>query len=145
MVLDLHSLPDDRIKQALAELMIVRLHGHLIKGAQPRALRRLLVFDEAWRVKDSKRLEELAREGRAFGVGITIGTQYPKDVPEVLAGSLETQVFLSNREAEHQRTIVRALCGATSGATANALAAKVAALQKHQAFLKNSQHTPTAW
>ena len=141
-VLDLHSLPDDRIKAALAELIIVRLHGHLIRGAQPRALRRLLVFDEAWRVKDSKRLEELAREGRAFGVGIAVSTQYPRDVPETLSGSLETQIFLYNREAEHQRSIVRALCGATSGPVATQLFAKVAVLQKHQGFVKNSQHSP---
>ena len=141
-VLDLHSLPDDRIKAALAELIIVRLHGHLVRGAQPRALRRLLVFDEAWRVKDSKRLEELAREGRAFGVGIAVSTQYPRDVPETLSGSLETQIFLYNREAEHQRATVRALCGATSGPVATQLFAKVAVLQKHQGFVKNSQHSP---
>lgn len=141
-VLDLHSLPDDRIKAALAELIIVRLHGHLVRGAQPRVLRRLLVFDEAWRVKESKRLEELAREGRAFGVGIAVSTQYPRDIPETLSGSLETQVFLFNREPEHQRAIVRALSGATSGPVANQLLSKVAVLQKHQGFVKNSQHSP---
>ena len=63
-------------------------------------------------------------------------------MPETLSGSLETQIFLYNREAEHQRATVRALCGATSGPVATQLFAKVAVLQKHQGFVKNSQHSP---
>jgi hypothetical protein len=61
-------------------------------GDQPRRLKRLLVFDEAHRVRDSARLESLAREGRAFGVGIVMGTQFPGDVPETMAGNLATQL-----------------------------------------------------
>ncbi len=83
VVLDLHALPNDEIKAALAEFLIVRIHTFMLKGEQPRELRRLLVLDEAWRVARSERLEELAREGRAFGVGIAIGTQFPGDLPDV--------------------------------------------------------------
>jgi DNA helicase HerA-like ATPase len=54
-----------------------------------------MVFDEAHRVKDSKRLEQLAREGRAFGVGIVIGTQFPGDIPETMAGNLATQLAVA--------------------------------------------------
>ena len=42
--------------------------------AQPRKLTRLLVLDETWRVAHSTHLENLAREGRAFGAGMAIGT-----------------------------------------------------------------------
>ena len=142
VVLDLHSLPDDRIKAAVAEFMIVRLHGYVLRGDQPRRLRRLLVFDEAWRVKDSERLQELAREGRAFGVGIAIGTQFPGDVKENLAGNLATQVFLHNKEAEHQKVIVRALCGTTHGQAAAQLIGQIARLQKHEGFVRNQQYSP---
>ena len=81
--LKLSDLPTDEVKTALAEILIVQLHGHVLRGEQPRRLTRMLVFDEAHRVKDSKRLEQLAREGRAFGVGIVIGTQFPGDIPEL--------------------------------------------------------------
>ena len=142
VVLDLHRLPDDRIKAAVSEFIIVRLHGFVLKGEQPRELRRLLVFDEAWRVKDSERLQELAREGRAFGVGITVGTQFPGDIPENLAGNLETQLLLANQNPDHRKTVVRSLCGATSGPEATRLASQVALLQKHEGFLRNQQHAP---
>jgi hypothetical protein len=142
VVLDLHSLPEDRIKAALAEFMIVRLHGYVLRGDQPRQLRRVMVFDEAWRVKDSERLQELAREGRAFGVGIAIGTQFPGDIRENLAGNLATQIFLHNKEADHQRAIARALVGTTSGPKAIHIIQKVGMLQKHEGFVRNQQHLP---
>jgi hypothetical protein len=142
VVLDLHSLPADPIKAAMSEFMIVRLHSHILKGDQPRELRRLLVFDEAWRVKESIRLQELAREGRAFGVGIVVGTQFPGDIPENLAGNLATQVLLGNQNADHLRAVVRALCGATSGPEAQRLQRLGAQLKKHQGFLRNQQFSP---
>jgi hypothetical protein len=142
VVLDLHSLPDDRIKAAVAEFMIVRLHGYVLRGDQPRELRRVLVFDEAWRVKDSERLQELAREGRAFGIGIAIGTQFPGDIRENLAGNLATQIFLHNKEADHQKAIARALVGTPSGPKATHIIQTVARLQKHEGFVRNQQHSP---
>ncbi|MCG3124556.1 MAG: hypothetical protein GIKADHBN_03025 [Phycisphaerales bacterium] len=142
VVLDLHSLPDDRIKAAMSEFIIVRLHGLILRGSQPRELRRLLVFDEAWRVKDSVRLQELAREGRAFGVGIVVGTQFPGDIPENLAGNLATQLLLANQDPDHQRVVVRTLCGTGAGSEAARLQRQVAVLQKHQGFFRNQQMAP---
>jgi hypothetical protein len=57
LVLSLFALPTDEIKAALAELIIIRLHGVLLRRAQPRKLTRLLVLDEAWRVASSTHLE----------------------------------------------------------------------------------------
>jgi hypothetical protein len=142
VVLDMHKLPNDMVKSALSEFMIVRLHGHILKGDQPRELRRLLVFDEAWRVKDSERLQELAREGRAFGVGIVIGTQFPGDIPEDLAGNLATQLMLSNQSVEHRRSVLLKLVGSTSGSDAHNLLKQLAHLQKHQGYFRNQQYTP---
>lgn len=142
VVLDLHSLPNDSVKAAMSEFIIVRLHGHVIKGDQPRELRRLLVFDEAWRVKNSERLQELAREGRAFGVGIVIGTQFPGDIPENLAGNLASQLLLANQDPDHRRTVVRTLIGATSGPDAQRLAASLPHLQKHDGYFRNQHYPP---
>jgi hypothetical protein len=141
-VLDLHKLPDDKIKAAMAEFLIVRLHGHVLRGDQPRKLRRLLVLDEAWRVKDSERLQELAREGRAFGVGIAIGTQFPGDIPETLAGNLATQLLLQNSTNEHQKAVARTLVGSASGPVAAEVIRQTQALQKHEGFFRNQQYTP---
>jgi hypothetical protein len=144
VVLDLHSLPDDRIKAALAEFIIVRLHGHVLKGDQPRELKRLLVFDEAWRVSDSERLQELGREGRAFGVGIAIGTQFPGDIPETLSGNLATQMLLMNSDIEHRKSVARTLTGSASSPEASRLIKQIAALKKHEGFFRNQHYTPYA-
>jgi hypothetical protein len=141
-VIDLHKLPSDAIKAALAEFMIVRLHGYALRGSQPRQLRRLLVLDEAWRVKDSNRLEELAREGRAFGVGIAIGTQFPGDLPENLAGNLATQLLLHNGDVAHRQSVARTLVGSASGPVANQVIIQTQALAKHEGFFRNQQYSP---
>jgi len=142
VVLDLHKLPNDMVKAALSEFTVVRLHGHILKGDQPRELKRLLVFDEAWRVKDSERLQELAREGRAFGVGLVVGTQFPGDIPEDLAGNLATQLLLGNQSVEHRRSVLLALVGSTSGHDAQSLQKQLAHLQKHEGYFRNQQYTP---
>lgn len=142
VVLDLHDLPNDEIKAAIAEMIIIQAHGYALRGEAPRVLRRLFVFDEAWRVKDSKRLEEMAREGRAFGIAIAIGTQFPVDIPDDLAGSLETQLFLSNSEARHQAATVRKLCGSASTSEAQSLWQKATALQQLQGFMRNQHYKP---
>jgi len=142
IVLDLHDLPNDEIKAAIAELIIIQAHGHALRGDAPRVLRRLFVFDEAWRVKDSQRLQEMAREGRAFGIGIAIGTQFPVDIPDDLAGSLETQIFLSNSEARHQAATVRKLCSSTSTVEGQRVWNKAAALGQLQGFIRNQHYKP---
>ncbi len=142
IVLDLHDLPNDEIKAALAELIIIQAHGHALRGEAPRVLRRLFVFDEAWRVKDSLRLQEMAREGRAFGIAIAIGTQFPVDIPDDLAGSLETQIFLSNSEARHQAATVRKLCSSTSTVEGQRLWQKAASLGQLQGFIRNQHYKP---
>lgn len=142
IVLLLAGLPNDHIKQAIAEFIIVRLHGYALQGEQPREFRRLLVFDEAWRVKDSERLQELAREGRAFGIGIAIGTQFPGDIPDSLTGNLATQLLLLNQNPEHRKSVVRTLLGTTSGRDAQHLEGQLQRLQKHEGYFRNQQYPP---
>jgi hypothetical protein len=100
------------------------------------------VFDEAWRVRDSIRLQELAREGRAFGVGIAIGTQFPGDIPESLSGNLATQLLLANQDPEHRKAVSRMLCGSATGPEARRLTEQFAHLKKHEGFFRNQQYAP---
>jgi Helicase HerA, central domain len=144
LVLSLFELPTDEIKAALAELIIIRLHGHLVRGDQPRRLTRLLVLDEAWRVASSKHLENLAREGRAFGVGIAIGTQYPGDLPPDLAGSLATRIFLKNQQPDHKKAVVRAVTGSASGVQAQEVHEFLERQEMFQGLIQNQQYSPYA-
>jgi hypothetical protein len=138
--LKLSDLPNDEIKAALAEIIIIQLHGYALRGDQPRRLKRLLVFDEAHRVRDSARLESLAREGRAFGVGIVMGTQFPGDVPETMAGNLATQLFLMNNQAKHRSWIVRQIYGTTTGREPKELLDKLRHFRPLDGLFSNSHH-----
>ncbi len=144
LVLSLFALPTDEIKAALAELIIIRLHGVLLRRSQPRKLTRLLVLDEAWRVANSTHLENLAREGRAFGAGIAIGTQYPGDLPPDLSGALDTKIYLKNQQPDHKKAVVRALCGANSGPEASNLHGVLERLTQFEGLIQNQQYLPYA-
>jgi hypothetical protein len=144
LVLSLFALPTDEIKAALAELIIIRLHGVLLRRVQPRKLTRLLVVDEAWRVANSTHLESLAREGRAFGAGIAIGTQYPGDLPADLSGALDTKIYLKNQQPDHKKAVVRALCGANSGPDAAHLHGVLERLTQFEGLIQNQQYLPYA-
>ena len=144
IVLSLFALPNDEIKAALAELIIIRLHGVLLRRSQPRKLTRLLVLDEAWRVAHSTHLENLAREGRAFGAGIAIGTQYPGDLPADLSGALDTKIYLKNQQPDHKAAIVRALCGSNSGPEASSLHGVLEQLKQFEGFIQNQHYLPYA-
>ena len=143
LVLSLFALPVDEIKAALAELIIIRLHGALVSRQHPRKLTRLLVVDEAHRVAKSKHLENLAREGRAFGAGIAIGTQYPGDLPADLSGALGTKIYLKNQHPDHRKVVVRALCGASSGADEK-LEATLERLTQFEGLIQNQHYLPYA-
>ncbi len=137
LVLSLFALPADDIKAALAELIIIRLHGVLVSRPQPRKLTRLLVLDEAWRVAKSAHLENLARESRAFGAGIAIGTQYPGDLPANLSGALDTKIYLKNQHPDHRKAVVKALCGTNSSAE---LEVTLERLTQFEGLIQNQQY-----
>jgi hypothetical protein len=102
------------------------------------------VLDEAWRVASSTHLENLAREGRAFGAGIAIGTQYPGDLPPNLSGALDTKIFLKNQQPDHKQAVVRALCGATSGPAAASLHSTLERLTQFEGLIQSQHYLPFA-
>jgi len=101
----------------------------------------MMIFDEAHRVRDSRRLETLAREGRAFGVGIVIGTQFPGDIPETMAGNLATQLFLMNNQAQHRRYVVKQVFGTTSGNEPRKLLDNLKKLKQFEGYFSNAHQS----
>jgi hypothetical protein len=141
-VLDVHELALGNLSDAVVEVMLLGIHARLVAGEQPRRFTRLLVFDEAHRVAGSPDLALLLREGRAFGLGCAIGTQFPGDLDDEIQGSLATKLFLRNDQDAHRSSVTRHLCGAASGPEANDLKKKIRLLEKLQGFFLNAHHRP---
>lgn len=142
-VLSLNALPDDRIRSLLAEFLIMRIHGHLLRNEQPRRLTRLILLDEAHRVAQSPKLAILAREGRAFGVGLVVATQFAKDIPDSISGNLETKVFFKT-SAEDAQAVARTITGNAAGQAAKSVTNLVINLEQHQALVSNQHYAPYA-
>lgn len=141
-VIRLSQLPGDQVKNAVAEFFLMALYSFLIRREQPHRLERLLVLDEAWRLVNSPFLEPLMREGRAFGLGVIIATQFPKDLPDQIAGSTATRLFFSQTKAEQVREIQRTLLGKTSGSEADHLGNLMRGLAPLECILQNIHYRP---
>lgn len=121
-VIRLAQLPGDEVKNSVAEFFLMALYNYLIRQPQSHRLARLAVLDEAWRLVESPFLEPLMREGRAFGLGVIIASQFPADLPSAVAGSTATKIYFSQTNVEQIRDIQRTILGKTSGADADHLA-----------------------
>lgn len=143
-VIRLSQLPGDQVKNAVAEFFLLALYSFLIRRPQPHRLERLLVLDEAWRLVNSPKLEPLMREGRAFGLGVIIATQFPRDLPEAIAGSTATRLFFNQTKAEQVREIQRTLVGKTSGQEADHLGSLVRGLAPLECLMQNIHYRPWA-
>lgn len=141
-VIRLSQLPGDQVKNAVAEFFLMALYSFLIRGEHPHRLERLIVLDEAWRLVQSPFLEPLMREGRAFGLGVIIATQFPRDLPDNVAGSTATRVFFNQTKAEQVREIQRTLVGKTSGTEADHLGNLIRGLAPLECILQNLQYRP---
>lgn len=141
-VIRLSQLPGDQVKNAVAEFFLMALYSFLIRREHPHRLERLLVLDEAWRLVNSPFLEPLMREGRAFGLGVIIVTQFPKDLSEQIGGSTATRLFFNQTKAEQVREIQRTLVGKTSGTEADHLGNLIRGLAPLECVLQNLQYRP---
>jgi len=121
-VIRLAQLPGDEVKNSVAEFFLMALYNYLIRQPQSHRLARLAVLDEAWRLVESPFLEPLMREGRAFGLGVVIASQFPTDLPTAVAGSTATKMYFSQTNVEQIRDIQRTILGKTSGSDADHLA-----------------------
>lgn len=121
-VIRLAQLPGDEVKNSVAEFFLMALYNYLVRQPQSHTLARTAVLDEAWRLVESPFLEPLMREGRAFGLGVVIASQFPTDLPTPVAGSTATKLYFSQSNVEQIRDIQRTILGKTSGADADHLA-----------------------
>ena len=141
-VVRLSQLPGDQVKNAVAEFFLMALYGFLIRRPQPHRLEQLLVLDEAWRLVNSPFLEPLMREGRAFGLGVIIATQFPKDLTDQISGSTATRLYFSQTKAEQIREIQRTLIGKTSGSEAEHLGNTMRGLAPLECLMQNIHYKP---
>lgn len=143
-VIRLGQLPSDEVKNSVAEFFLMALYNHLIRQPQTHTLGQLLVLDEAWRVVESPFLAPLMREGRAFGLGVLIASQFPRDLPEPVRGSTATRLFFSQGQVEQIREIQRTIVGKTSGPEAEHVASVVRSLTPLSCLIHSTQYTPFA-
>ena len=141
-VIRLSQLPGDQVKNAVAEFFLMAMHSYLMRREQPHALRQVLVLDEAWRLVSSRFLKPLMLEGRAFGLGVIVATQFPRQLPEEISGSTATRLFFGQTKAEQIREIQRTLVGKTSGPDADNIAQVVRSLAPLECVMQNAQHAP---
>ena len=80
--------------------------------------------------------------GRAFGLGVIVATQFPKDLPDTVVGSTNTKLYFSQTQSDQVREIQRTLVGKTTGAEAEHVSAAVRALRPLSCLLQNAQHSP---
>jgi hypothetical protein len=143
-VVRLAQLPGDETKNAVAEFFLMALYNHLVRQPQTHTLNRLLVLDEAWRLVKSPFLEPLMREGRAFGLGVLVATQFPVDLPSTISGSCATKLFFSQTSLEQIREIQRTIVGKTSGPEADHLGGILRGLVPLTCVMHSKQHVPFA-
>lgn len=141
-VIRLGQLPSDEVKNSVAEFFLMALYNYLIRQTQTHTLGRVLVLDEAWRVVESPFLTPLMREGRAFGLGVLIASQFPRDLPEAVRGSTATRLFFSQGQVEQIREIQRTIVGKTSGPEAEHVSSVVRGLTPLSCVLHSTQYTP---
>jgi hypothetical protein len=141
-VIRLGQLPGDQVKNAVAEFFLMGLYSFLIRREQPHKLERLLVLDEAWRLVNSPFLKPLMLEGRAFGLGVIVATQFPRQLPEEVSGSTATRLFFNQTKAEQVREIQRTLVGKTSGQEADHLGGIVRGLAPLECVFQNAHYRP---
>ena len=141
-VIRLSQLPGDQVKNAVAEFFLMAMHSYLMRREQPHALQQVLVLDEAWRLVASRFLKPLMLEGRAFGLGVIVATQFPRQLPEEVSGSTATRLFFGQTKAEQIREVQRTLVGKTSGPDADNIAQVVRGLAPLECIIQNAQHAP---
>ncbi len=144
-VIRLSHLPGDeergQTKAAVGEFLVRALYHHLVRRPQEPCLRWMLGLDEAWRLGESTALEVVMREGRAFGLGVLLSSQFPRDVPISLRGNAATQMLFAQR-LELVADAQRAVLGTTRGQDARRLAADLGRLGDHEAVIANRQLAP---
>ena len=140
-VVRLSPLPGSEAKASIAELLLLALYDHLARQGHARTLRWLLVMDEGWRLSTCPYLEPLLREGRAFGLGAIIATQFPRDLALEIKGCAATQLYFSQTQLDQVTEVQRAVLGGSQGREAKEMAEALRGLSRFEAVL----HSRRGW
>lgn len=133
---DLSQIQSDRIKNAIAKILVMSAHRFYNAREHSGTLRQFFVFDEAHRVLDSEFVLQFVRECRAYGVGVILSSQYPTDFPPDISASLNTK-FLHGNGADKSR--VRDIAKLIGNSVPEE---QIERLSMFQAILSNSQYDP---
>ena len=136
-VMDLSGINSYQVQACIARILIHSAHKHYNSQKHASGARQFFVFDEAHRMLDKDAwnpLRAFVRECRAYGVGIILSSQYPKDFPEEISGSLSTKIIHGN---DRDRTMVKHITNLLGIEKSDD---KVAGLKMFEAFVAN-QHS----
>ena len=83
-IVNLGTLPDDKLKAVVCELMLRKLWYYVSNLPEATGPRLFVVIDEAHRLKyeAASSAGRLLKEGRKYGVGLILSTQDPVDFPD---------------------------------------------------------------
>lgn len=93
---------------------------------------RVLVIDEAWRVRSLSILQELIKEGRSRGVGLVLATQNPSDLPREVIENIHLLMVFGSINEGYRREAQKML------SLPNSIASKLAYLDVGEAILINA-------
>ncbi|WP_157128417.1 ATP-binding protein [Cupriavidus sp. USMAA2-4] len=137
VIVDLSQIQSDRIKNAIAKILIMSAHRYYNARPHTGSLRQFFVFDEAHRVLDSDFLLQFVRECRAYGVGVLLSSQYPTDFPQDVSASLNTKIIHGNgADRDRVRDISRLIGGSIEDG-------RIEELTLFEAIITNAQYAPT--
>jgi hypothetical protein len=137
IVVDLSQIQSDKIKNAVAKILVMSAHRYYNAREHSGHLRQFFAFDEAHRVLDSDFLLQFVRECRAYGVGVLLSSQYPTDFPADVSASLNTKIIHGNgADRDRVRDITRLVGGLVSDE-------QIVQLSMFQAIVSNPQYQPT--
>lgn len=133
-IIDISQIQNDRIKNAVAKMMVISAHRYYNARPHSGILKQFFIFDEAHRILDTEFVLQFVRECRAYGVGVLLSSQYPSDFPQDISSSLNTKVIHGNGP---ERDRVREI-GRTVG---NSIPEdQIAGLGMFQAIIANPQY-----
>jgi hypothetical protein len=137
IVIDLSQIQSDKIKNAVAKILVMSAHRYYNAREHSGHLRQFFAFDEAHRILDSEFLLQFVRECRAYGVGVLLSSQYPTDFPADVSASLNTKIIHGNgADRDRVRDITRLVGGGLSDD-------QIVQLSMFQAIVSNPQYQPT--
>lgn len=109
-VLDVSGVQDERVQNALAQIVVYSAHRYLNARPHSAVLNQAMLFDEAHRVLKTEFMERIVRECRAYGLGVFLSSQFPDDFPRATSANLATKIVHGNGpDSDRVSSIIRLL------------------------------------